>query len=230
MEMHLQIQQTEEGSHTLYWEEKDEHYHSIHGAVQEARKVYIETALLPAIEVCSAAYIDTVRVFEMGFGTALNAALTLQQASRMQTVVEYTAIEAFPLPEDIWRQLNYPLQIDIDPALFETLHTQAFDGKPRAITPFFTLTKIKDKLQTTVLPQNRFHVIYYDAFAPSVQPELWQPEIFVKLRNAAALPCFLSSYCAQGQFRRNLEAAGFSVERLPGPVGKREITRGTIFS
>lgn len=223
--MSLEIQQTQDGSHTLYWKERNEHYHSVHGSVQEARKVYIETALSPALEACSG---GAARVFEMGFGTALNAALTLQEANQRQIVVEYTAIEAFPLPEEIWRQLNYPPQIGLDPALFEALHTQAFDEKPHPITPFFKLTKIQGEMQTAQLPPNRFHAIYYDAFAPSVQPELWQPEIFVKLRQAAAQPCFLSSYCAQGQFRRNLKAAGFAVERLPGPEGKREITRGTV--
>ncbi|MDE5574481.1 MAG: tRNA (5-methylaminomethyl-2-thiouridine)(34)-methyltransferase MnmD [Bacteroidales bacterium] len=223
--MSLEIQQTQDGSHTLYWKERNEHYHSVHGSVQEARKVYIETALVPALEACSG---SAARVFEMGFGTALNAALTLQEANQRQTVVEYTAIEAFPLPEDIWQKFNYPQQIGLDPALFEALHRQAFDALPHSITPFFTLTKIKGEMQTAALPQNFFHAIYYDAFAPSVQPELWQPEIFMKLRQAAAKPCFLSSYCAQGQFRRNLQAAGFAVERLPGPAGKREITRGTV--
>ena len=223
--MNLEIQQTQDGSHTLYWPERNEHYHSVHGSVQEARKVYVETALLPAIESCQG---GTVQVFEMGFGTALNAALTLQQADLQKIKVEYTAIEAFPLPEEIWRQLNYPLQIGLESALFEALHRQAFDKMPHTITPFFTLTKIKGEMQTVPLPQNRFNAIYYDAFAPSVQPELWQPEIFVKLRQAAAQPCFLSSYCAQGQFRRNLTAAGFTVERLPGPAGKREITRGNV--
>lgn len=226
--MSLEIQQTQDGSHTLYWKERNEHYHSVHGSVQEARKVYIETALVSAIETCSSAGIDKVQVFEMGFGTALNACLTMQESGQRKTKVEYTAIEAFPLPEEIWRQLNYPQQLGLDSALFETLHRQAFDALPHEITPFFTLTKIKGEMQTAVLPQNFFHAIYYDAFAPSVQPELWQPEIFVKLRQAAAQPCFLSSYCAQGQFRRNLMAAGFAVERLPGPEGKREITRGSV--
>lgn len=223
--MSLEIQQTRDGSHTLYWKERNEHYHSVHGSVQEARKVYIETALSPALEACSGA---PARVFEMGFGTALNACLTMQESGRLKIKVEYTAVEAFPLPEEIWRQLNYPQQLGIDPTLFEALHRQAFDALPHEVTPFFSLTKIKGEMQTAVLPQNFFHAIYYDAFAPSVQPELWQPEIFVKLRRAAAKPCFLSSYCAQGQFRRNLKAAGFAVERLPGPEGKREITRGTV--
>ncbi|MCM1169378.1 MAG: tRNA (5-methylaminomethyl-2-thiouridine)(34)-methyltransferase MnmD [Bacteroides sp.] len=226
--MSLEIQQTRDGSHTLYWPEKDEHYHSVHGSVQEARKVYIETALLPAIEACSESHTEPVRVFEMGFGTALNACLTLQEAEKRSLRVEYTAIEAFPLPEDIWHQLNYPRLLGVDPVLFERLHAQAFDGEAHPVTPCFSLVKIKGDMQEAGLPQGRYHAVYYDAFAPSVQPELWQPEIFVKLRRSAAVPCFLSSYCAQGQFRRNLQAAGFTVERLPGPEGKREITRAGI--
>ena len=226
--MRLQIQQTQDGSHTLYWPERDEHYHSVHGAVQEARKVYIQTALIPAMEACSATGGSTVRVFEMGFGTALNACLTMQQAMMRKMKVEYTVIEAFPLPEDIWSRLNHPALLGIEDTVFQAMHRQAFDARGYEISPFFTLAKIKGDLQTAVLPDSRFNAVYYDAFAPSVQPELWQADIFVKIRRSCALPCFLSSYCAQGQFRRNLKAAGFTVERLPGPEGKREITRGTV--
>lgn len=224
--MSLEIQQTQDGSHTLYWAEKNEHYHSVHGSVQEARKVYVETALLPAIQACIAAKKDKVRVFEMGFGTALDACLTMQEANRQKIKIEYTAIEAYPLSEEIWRQLNHPQILGMDSACFESMHAQPFDGLLHEITPFFSLAKIKGDMQTAALPQNHFDAVYYDAFAPSVQPELWQAEIFVKIRQACTSPCFLSSYCAQGQFRRNLKAAGFHVERLPGPAGKREITLG----
>lgn len=226
--MSLQIQQTQDGSHTIYWPEKNEHYHSVHGSIQEAQKVYIEAALMPAMDACRSAGIDTVRVFEMGFGTALNACLAMQQAEERGMKVEYTAIEAFPLPEEIWRNLNYPQALNMERQRFEAFHRQAFDAAEHALSPFFSLTKIQAEIQTAVLPKNRFHAVFYDAFAPSVQPELWTFEIFEKIHSSCASPCFLSSYCAQGQFRRNLRAAGFNIERLPGPEGKREITRGTV--
>lgn len=226
--MSLQIQQTDDGSHTIYWPERNEHYHSIHGSVQEARKVYVEAALMPAVEACKSAGIDTVQVFEMGFGTALNACLTMRYADEHRIKVSYTAIEAFPLPEKIWKLLNYPQVLAIDSLLFGKMHRQALDARQYEISSFFSLTKIKGEIQTAVLPENRFDAVYYDAFAPTVQPELWQPDIFVKIRRACSSPCFLSSYCAQGQFRRNLQAAGFQTERLPGPEGKREITRARL--
>lgn len=224
--MSLQIQQTDDGSHTLYWPEKNEHYHSTHGSVQEAQKVYIESALVPAMEVCGKS--EVVRVFEMGFGTALNACLTMREADKRRIKVEYTAIEAFPLSEGVWSKLNYPQALEIEKEVFEAFHLQPFDTREHLLSPFFSLTKIHGEIQKVVLPQARFNAIFYDAFAPSVQPELWTPEIFEKLRSSCAAPCFLSTYCAQGQFRRNLQAAGFTVERLSGPAGKREITRGTV--
>lgn len=226
----LQIQQTDDGSHTLYWPEKNEHYHSVHGSVQEARKVYVETALVPAMDACMSAGTDTVQVFEMGLGTALNACLTLQEAEKRHMKVAYTAIEAFPLPEDVWRRLNYPQALGIESRVFEAFHRQAFDAREHALSPYFSLTKIQAEMQAAVLPGKRFHAVYYDAFAPSVQPELWEPGIFVKLRQACTTPCFLGTYCAQGRFRRNLRSAGFAVESLPGPKGKREITRGIVLS
>lgn len=223
--MSLQIQETQDGSHTLYWIEKNEHYHSVHGSVQEAKKVYLETAFEKAVEMLASSGISPIRIFEMGFGTGLNALLSLKEAEKRRIPVEYTAIEAYPLSEEIWQRLNHPELCDAAEH-FKQLHLCAFDEKPHEISPFFRLMKIKGDLRQIVLPAKRFHAIYFDAFAPSVQPELWEEAVFAKLSRAAASPCVLSSYCAQGQFRRHLKAVGFAVERLPGPAGKREITRG----
>lgn len=228
--MGIQIQITEDGSHTLFWEEKNEHYHSVHGSLQEARKVYLETALFPAIRAFREGAVPCVRVFEMGFGTGLNALLTLLEAKNQEIPIEYVAVEAYPLDERIWTGLNYPQRLGLaDGSLFRSLHLQAFDSLPHRPDPFFSLTKIRSRMEDLNLPSGYFHAVYYDAFAPSVQPELWEEGVFRRLFQAAARPCFLSSYCAQGRFRRNLRQAGFEVERLPGPVGKREITRAKIY-
>ena len=226
--MNLQFQQTEDGSLTLFLPDKNEHYHSTHGAIQESQVVYIQAALSPAFQAYLDGRISSVKVFEMGFGTGLNTFLTAIESEKARIPVEYTSIEAFPLEKGIWEKLNYADCLKQPAETFLQLHQQAFDGRSRIISPYFKLTKIQGLLQETSLPENHFHVIYYDAFAPSVQPELWQTSIFQQLHNAAASPCFLSTYCAQGQFKRNLREAGFEVSNLPGPAGKREITVGRI--
>lgn len=224
--MNLQLQETEDGSHTLFLPEKNEHYHSTHGSIQEARVVYIQAALQRAFQCFRNGIIPGIQVLEMGFGTGLNAFLTALEAERNQIPVEYTAIEAYPLEKGIWEQLNYARCLGRPQEEFSQLHLQAFDGKKHCLSPWFSLAKIHGLIQDTHLPDSRFHAIYYDAFAPSVQPELWTLPIFKKLREAAASPGFLSTYCAQGQFKRNLREAGFAVVGLPGPAGKREITLG----
>ena len=233
--MYLEIQRTEDGSPTLYWPEKNEHYHSTHGAIQEAMTVYIQAALRPAFQAYRENRLPEIRVFEMGFGTGLNTFLSLIEAEKAGIPVQYTSLEAYPLPPEIWEQLDYARILkgipghDLDlAACFARLHQQDFDGESHRLSPFFSLSKRQGLIQETELPEACFHVIYYDAFAPTVQPELWQPPIFQKLHRAAATPCILSTYCAQGQFKRNLRDAGFRVVNLPGPAGKREITTGLI--
>lgn len=224
--MNLQLQQTEDGSHTLFIPDKNEHYHSTHGAIQEALTVYIHASLHFAFQTYREGQIPIVRVLEMGFGTGLNTFLTALEAQKAQIPVEYTSIEAYPLEKGIWERLNYATCLQQPAEEFQQLHLQPFDSNMHRINPFFRLRKTRGLLQETELPAKHFHAIYYDAFAPSVQPELWQTGIFQKLRQAAAIPCFFSTYCAQGQFKRNLREAGFVVSNLPGPAGKREITVG----
>lgn len=232
--MDLELQLTEDGSHTLFWKEKNEHYHSVHGSVNESRIVYIESALDPAIRYAETNGFPVLRVFEMGFGTGLNALLSLCRAQCRQIRLEYVSIEARPLPEKVWKELNYPALLsgfgwgvpEEIKSWFESLHRQPYDGLFHPASPFFDLKKIEGQIQSAELPPGPYHAIFYDAFAPSVQPELWEVPIFEKLYRAAAFPCWLSTYCAQGRFKRILRQVGFEVENLPGPIGKREITRG----
>ena len=208
-----------DGSHTLKMQHFDEHYHSHKGAIQESRHVFINMGLNPKT------HLDSIRILEVGFGTGLNALLTA--VNEPTTNIHYTALEAFPLPAVLTNKLNYPTLLDHKEALnlFNQIH-EAEWNKPIAINPHFTLEKHEVGFEAFAT-QERFDLIYYDAFAPNVQPELWQPSIWEKLHGLMAAGGVLVTYCAKGQVRRDMQAAGFSTERLPGPPGKNEMLRVT---
>jgi tRNA U34 5-methylaminomethyl-2-thiouridine-forming methyltransferase MnmC len=229
----IEVRTTADGSPTLYVPALDEHYHSHHGAAQESRHVFIEAGLQPLLE----AGIGSVRqpgrplrLLEVGLGTGLNALLTLATARRSAAAVVYDGYETVPLPTEALAALA-PQWEDM-PALrdaFTQLHAAPWN-EALALTPSFSLTKWLAELQTAALPANYYDLIYFDAFAPEKQPELWAEAVFAKLYAAAAPGAVLVSYCAQGQFRRNLRAAGWLTEKLPGPPGKREMTRAQKLS
>ena len=214
---------TADGSHTIYVPNLNEHYHSVNGAIQEAKHVYIEAGLnqctLPAIS-----------VLEIGFGTGLDALLTCMEADKRNIQIKYTGIEKHPLPEEIHSQLNYPGYFEgefIDHTRIETLFRkihQATWGEWLAITPLFSANKIETDIRTYTLP-DAYDVVYYDAFGPDKQPEVWSQEIFDKLFAAMNPEGILTTYCAKGEVRRMLLRAGFSTERIPGPPGKRQMLR-----
>jgi tRNA U34 5-methylaminomethyl-2-thiouridine-forming methyltransferase MnmC len=204
---------TADGSMTLYAPAFGEHYHSIHGALQESQHVFIGAGWQQMPE-------GPVSVFEMGFGTGLNALLTLLAAGGR--AVRYTAVEAFPLAEDQWRRLNYADLLG-GAAAFAALHAAPW-GWPVEIRPGFTLHKAACRLEEFE-PELPFGLVYYDAFAPGSQPELWTEAALARVAgwmNPGA--CFVT-YCAKGSVRRALLAAGLQAERLPGPPGKREMLR-----
>lgn len=210
------VKKTNDNSHTLYHPELDEHYHSIHGAHQESVHVYIAMGL-EAHQKNSA-----LRVFEMGFGTGLNVLLAQEFAEKHQRPIAFTSVEKFPLPLDISGQLNFGKTAQ-SADIYQKLHTAPWE-QPIKISPYFTLTKIAADVMDVVLTSS-FDVVFYDAFGPRVQPELWELPIFEKLYGLMAPGGILVTYCAKGQVRRNMQAAGFRVERLPGPPGKREMLR-----
>lgn len=212
------LEVTADGSHTLYLPEMDEHYHSVNGAVQESRHVFIGAGFKQVAK-------QQVRVFEIGFGTGLNAFLTLLEAAVSGKEVTYYTVERYPLEEALVRCLNYGAAVCPDSAAwFEALHGAAWD-RPVAVTPFFMLHKIKADSNTCVLP-SAIDLVYFDAFAPDKQPEMWTPEIFCSLYRNTAPDGLLVTYCAKGAVRRMMQGAGYGVERLPGPPGKREMLRG----
>lgn len=218
--MKRELQVTADGSHTFQLAESDITFHSRFGAIQESEHVYIGAGLQPFI-----GKVDPIRVFEMGFGTGLNAFLAYLEARTEKVKVEYEAVEAFPLDKEEYMQLNYA-HVLRKPALAETfqlLH-QAPWGKTIRLGQFFSLVKHTTKIED-FHSDKKFHVIFYDAFAPGAQPELWTEDIFYKLYDMLHDGGILTTYCSKGDVRRTLHSVGFDIEKLPGPRGKREMVR-----
>ncbi|MCC8186176.1 MAG: tRNA (5-methylaminomethyl-2-thiouridine)(34)-methyltransferase MnmD [Bacteroides sp.] len=218
----IQIEQTADGSATLFVPAMEEHYHSVKGARSESKHIFVESGLL-----CSTA--DPAHVLEIGFGTGLNAMLTLEASGRTQRKVIYTALELYPLEWNTVKALKY----SEDP-LFRQLHHCPWEESVR-ITETFELRKHQTDV-TRLSPESEwlfsvpsgFDVVYFDAFAPEKQPEMWKKQLFDKLYVIINKGGVLTTYCAKGSIRRMLQDCGFRVERLPGPPhGKREILRAT---
>ncbi|MEX2596463.1 MAG: tRNA (5-methylaminomethyl-2-thiouridine)(34)-methyltransferase MnmD [Salibacteraceae bacterium] len=210
---------TGDGSHTLRVASLKEHYHSHKGAMNESKHVFLKMGLDHLVPK------DFIQLLEVGFGTGLNALLTYFHVE--QTPIHYTTLEAHPLQWKLVNKLNYPALIGQPQAagIFEKLHSAPWNETIK-ISEHFKLKKFEQRLQdfkTEVL----FDVIFYDAFAPHAQPELWQPEIWKQLFSQLNHGGVLVTYCAKGQVRRDMQAAGFEVERLEGPPGKREMLRAT---
>ncbi|GAB3194195.1 tRNA U34 5-methylaminomethyl-2-thiouridine-forming methyltransferase MnmC [Pontibacter aydingkolensis] len=220
--MHLEIRQTKDGSNTLYVPELNEHYHSVHGALQESQHVFIKHGL----EHVMSSKKD-IKILEVGFGTGLNAILTYPFALAKKAFLQYDTLEKHPLQQEVVNQLQFD-KVILNPELhdvFLKMHAAPWN-EPVDLIPYFTLQKMHETLEEFVAPQSYYDIVYFDAFAPEKQPELWSEEMFVKLYNAIRPGGVLVTYCAKGSFKRNLKAAGFVVEALPGPPGKREMTRG----
>jgi tRNA U34 5-methylaminomethyl-2-thiouridine-forming methyltransferase MnmC len=216
----LSIITTGDGSHSLVNIALDETYHSRHGAVQESRHVFIKNGL----EYCIAQQSPSVLfIFEVGFGTGLNALLTLQQAGRNKQPVRYTTVELYPLDNKIWQTLNYAESPD-DKANFNALHTIEWNV-PVAINAFFEIHKIQHDILTLPLTKESFDLVYFDAFAPSKQPHLWEVPLLDKMVQSLKAGGVFVTYCAKGKLKRDLKSLGLIVETLPGPPGKREMIR-----
>ncbi|RIV22215.1 hypothetical protein DYU11_14350 [Fibrisoma montanum] len=218
MKVSTRLVLTADGSHSIYSEETRQHYHSIHGAWQESRRVFIELGLQEAFGRFSD---EPIRSFEMGFGTGLNALLTAQEAEQRQRYVHHTAIEAYPVPLDEAHQLNFDQLLGTN--YLHQLH-EADWNQIVQIHPFFSLIKVHGMLQEfqTV---DRFHLIYFDAFAPEAQPELWTETVFRQMADILLPGGMLTTYCSKGYVQRNLKAVGFHVEKHSGPAYKREVIR-----
>ena len=216
--MAIQLKITGDGSHTLYNEELDETYHSTHGALQESLHVFIKHGLHFSEQKNIA-----LNILEVGFGTGLNAYLTILHKFP-STQIKYVSLETNFLKEEILESLNYTAQADEkQKQIFRQIH-QAPINTLTEITNEVKLLKLYSSLQE-FSSSEVFDLIYYDAFGPRVQPEMWTEEIMLKVFKLLKPGGFLVTYCSQGQFKRNLKAAGFLIEELPGPPGKRQMTR-----
>lgn len=216
--MKRKIITTADGSTTIQLEEWNEQYHSVHGAIQEAYHVFIGYGL-------SALAQSEISILEMGFGTGLNALITYMEAEKKELSIDYFAVEAFPVAEAELDQLNYTSELEGKDLAktFKEMHAVPWE-KTQVLSPFFNIRKEKkDFFNVDVV--NLFNLVYFDAFGPRVQPELWTTKMFKKMYVAMKPKGILVTYSAKGSVRRNLQEAGFIVERLPGPPGKREMLR-----
>ncbi len=210
----MKVIKTADGSTTLYREDIDETYHSRHGAVQEALHVFIETGLKKSTK-------SPVRIFEMGFGTGLNAYLTYQNTD---TEVFYTGLELYPVSKEIIEETEYWKALKADKTDFLKMHQLEW-GSFQKHSENFHLRKLEGDLSSLELNE-KFDLIYYDAFGPRAQGELWERPILEKIVDLMDEEAIFVTYCAKGQVRRDLRDLGLEMERLPGPPGKREMLFG----
>lgn len=248
--MSLELQVTKDQSHTLYVPELDETYHSRNGALEEAMYVYIGRGLrdwlLPHGEAYQSAarnhgftsdktaYLTqptadnsrkNISILEIGFGTGLNAWLTALECSLLKVQCNYHSLETIPLPLEWISQLNYTQNVSgSDKEVYMNLHSAEWD-KPTTVTPYFSLSKLNTALENFT-PTQTFDVIYFDAFAPEKQPELWTKELFRKLFDCLNEGGVIVTYSSKGEIKRMWREIGFDVERLPGPPMKRHMLRG----
>jgi Uncharacterized conserved protein len=211
---------TGDGSKTIQIEDWDEQYHSKHGAVQEAYHVFIEHGL-------RLFHNDEIHILEIGFGTGLNALITLLEALKQHLKINYVGVEAYPVTMGEVELLDYCHQLKAEGSeeLFQMMHQSNWEEVVR-VTDSFHLYKQKKDFRE-IKEKNLFNLIYFDAFGARVQPDLWTEDIFQIMYNAMAQGGILVTYAAKGSVRRAMQAVGFTVERLPGPPGKREMLRAT---
>ena len=211
---------TKDGSTTIHLPNWNEKYHSKHGAIQEAYHVFIEMGLFFYLNKNNT---DSLVILEIGFGTGLNAFITLLEAKKNKLQIEYIGIDAYPVDISEINKLNYPIQLNIPVKYFLKLHTTDWE-RPVEISKSFTLVKRK-KFFSEIDCENTYDIIYFDAFSARVQPEIWTESIFQKMYNALIPKGILVTYSAKGSVRRALQTVGFTVERLSGPPGKRHMLR-----
>jgi tRNA U34 5-methylaminomethyl-2-thiouridine-forming methyltransferase MnmC len=221
--MQREIIITKDGSHSVSIPEINVTYHSMHGAIQESIHVFIEAGLRYMVEKNN----DTgdLSIFEMGFGTGLNALLTLSETEDKHQHIYYETLEPYPLHSSTFESLNYCDQLQRPglKILFNQLHNCEWN-KEVEITPYFTFKKINNSL-INYSANKRFNLVYFDAFAPTVQPEVWTTEVFKKMFRLIETNGVLITYCSKTIVRKAMQEAGFTVTKINGPHGKRDMVR-----
>lgn len=216
IKMKREIIITSDGSTTIHIPEMEEHYHSTKGAIQEAYHVYIKNGLKEVSK-------NEIAVLEIGFGTGLNCFITLLESDKN---IDYTGVEAYPVTDEEVAKMNYVTELNAieKKAIFKQLHAVKWEEK-HCITDGFYLTKRKQFFKD-IVDENKFDVVYFDAFGPDKQPDLWTEAIFIKMYKALRNNGVLVTYSAKGDVRRAMIKVGFTVEKLQGPPGKRHMLRG----
>lgn len=211
---------TADGSSSIYLPEWEEHYHSKHGAIQEAYHVFIKNGL----DLFENG--EKIHILEIGFGTGLNCFITFLEAGKRNLFVNYTGVEAYPVSEEELLQLNYveELRAENKKEYFTKMHHIPW-GKEHVLKDNFSMFK-RQQFFDQIEDKNSFNLIYFDAFGARVQPELWTEEIFKKMYDSLKEDGILVTYAAKGSVRRAMQSVGFLVEKLSGPPGKREMLRG----
>jgi len=215
--LNLKIIHTKDGSSTLYSPTFNEHYHSVFGAINESKHVFIEAGF-------NFLNLPSIKIFEIGFGTGLNALLTYLESAKKEITVEYTGIELYPVTQDVIQQLNYTQFLsDEAKKTFDQFHEVSWNKKIE-ISNHFHLTKIKADFNDYLFTE-KYNLIFFDAFAPEKQPALWSHQNFTKIYEAMDTHGVLTTYSSKGLVKQNLRNVGFQLERLPGPEGKRHMLR-----
>ena len=216
--MKREILITQDGSTTIHLPDWNENYHSKHGAIQEAKHVFIKNGL-------SLFENRNVSILEIGFGTGLNAFITFLEAKKLNQKIDYYGVEAYPVIAEEVLQMNYVASLNAEnqEAVFKKMHESDWEKKI-IFDDHFCLTKRKQFFDE-IVDENKYDLIYFDAFGYRVQPELWSTEIFQKMYNSLKSNSYLVTYAARGVVKRSLTEVGFTVEKLEGPPGKREMFR-----
>lgn len=236
----MQIITTEDGSHTLFAEQFNEIYHSRHGAIQESQHVFIKTGLDYVLQhkikeplaVSPPSPLErelegvAATILEIGFGTGLNALLTMIEAEKRNLKINYTTIELYPVNIATIKELNYTQQLGYEYCYgpYHSMHLVRWN-EAHDVTPHFNFKKINASVLEHTFEPESFDLIYFDAFAPDNQPEMWSVDVFRKMHTALRTSGILVTYCSKGVVQRTMKESGFTVEKTPGPPGKREMLR-----
>lgn len=217
IENQIEILITEDGSSSLRRKDLQEGYHSTFGAIAESRHIFIEAGLRKVGK------LQEINILEIGFGTGLNAILSIEFANTENQFIYYQTVEKYPLKQDIISQLNYGKILHLEEE-FDKMHRFPWNDT-KELNPYFTIHKIDKPAEEIVYTKDFFHLIYFDAFAPQFEEKLWRKEVFENLFLSLKQGGILVTYCCKGEVKRMLKSSGFDIEKLPGPKGKREILR-----
>jgi tRNA U34 5-methylaminomethyl-2-thiouridine-forming methyltransferase MnmC len=218
--MQHELKITGDGSPTIYVPDIDEHYHSVYGAYNESMHVFIQNGFNHLIHSDK----TELTILEIGLGTGLNLLLTYRENLNAEIKIQYHALEPFPLEQETIDKMHFNIPgFEDSEKIFKKIHLAPFD-ETITFSPQFEFKKIKSRLED-FNPEIKYNLIYFDAFGPRVQPEIWSPENFRKLFEATNAGGALVTYCSKGDVRRTMQAAGFKVEKLAGSPHKREMLR-----